>query len=167
MRMYPNVDVDKKNYPLQSLLFGHRIQPSQTKYEYLIEFLQVAIAEKQGGPKEFPSFSTSAMFPVAEAADGSFRYLPKLGIGLKRFIFLPKSKIDGKAKVDEDAYRQCVKELEAHMTGGNAIKKKNSITIIQNLLSGFSAVNQSRSWFDQNVLPICPEVILPEGMGIK
>ena len=53
------------------------------------------------------------------------------------------------------------------MTGGNAIKKKNSITIIQNLLSGFSAVNQSRSWFDQNVLPICPEVILPEGMGIK
>ena len=49
MRMYPNVDVDKKNYPLQSLLFGHRIQPSQTKYEYLIEFLQVAIAEKQGG----------------------------------------------------------------------------------------------------------------------
>ena len=167
MRMYPNVDVGKKNYPLQSLLFGHRIQPSQTKYEYLIEFLQVAIAEKRGGPTESPSFSTSAMFPVAEAADGNFRYLPKLGIGLKRFIFLPKSKIDGKAKVDEDAYRQCVKELEAHMTGGNSIKKKNSITIIQNLLSGFSAVNQSRSWFDQNVLPICPEVILPEGMGIK
>ena len=53
MRMYPNVDVDKKNYPLQSLLFGHRIQPSQTKYEYLIEFLQVAIAEKQGDPRSF------------------------------------------------------------------------------------------------------------------
>ena len=167
MKMYPNVDIDKKSYPLQSLLFGHRIQPSQTKYEYLIEFLQVAIAEKQGGPKELPSFSTTAMFPVAEAPDGSFRYLPRLGIGLKRFIFLPKSKIDGRAKVDEDAYRECVRELEEHMTGGNAIKKKNSITIIQNLLNGFSAVNQSRSWFDQNVLPICPEVILPEGMGIK
>jgi hypothetical protein len=53
------------------------------------------------------------------------------------------------------------------MSGGNAIKKKNSITIIQNLLCGFSAVNQSRSWFDQSVLPICPEVILPEGMGLK
>ena len=102
------------------------------------------------------------MFPIEAAPDGNFRYLPRLGIGLKRFIFLPKSKIDGKAKVDEDAYRQCVKELEVHMSGGNAIKKKNSITIIQNLLSGFSAVNQSRSWFDQNVLPICPEVILPE-----
>lgn len=167
MKMYPNVDVDRKNYPLQSLLFGHRIRPSQTKYEYLIEFLQVAIAEKQGGDKESPKFSTTTMFPVVEAPDGAFRYLPKLGIGLKRFIFFPKSKNDGKAKVDEDAYRQCVKELEEHMRGGNAIKKKNSITVIQNLLSGFSAVNQNRSWFDQNVLPICPEVILPEGMGIK
>lgn len=38
---------------------------------------------------------------------------------------------------------------------------------MQNLLNGFSAVNQNRSWFDQNMLPICPEVILPEGMGIK
>lgn len=167
MKMYPDVDVEKKNYPLQSLLFGHRIQPGQTKYEYLIEFLQVAIAEKQGGDNESPKFSTTTMFPVAEAPDGTFRYLPKLGIGLKRFIFFPTSKIDGRAKVDEDAYRQCVKELEAHMTGGNAIKKKNSITIIQKLLSGFSAVNQNRSWFDQNVLPICPEVILPEGMGVK
>lgn len=167
MKMYPDVNIEKKDWPLQSLLFGHRIQPSQTKYEYLIEFLQVAIAEKQGGNKDVPTFSTTAMFPIEDAPDGNFRYLPKLGIGLKRFIFLPKSKIDGKAKVDEDAYRQLVKELEAHMSGGNAIKKKNSITIIQNLLSGFSAVNQSRSWFDQNVLPICPEVILPEGMGLK
>ena len=167
MNMYPNVDVEKKGWPLQSILFGHRIQPSQTKYEYLIEFLQVAIAEKQSGSRDNPAFSSNEMFPIYEAPDGNFRYLPRSGIGLKRFVFLPKSKIDGKAKVDEEAYRLCVKELEAHMTGGNAIKKKNSITIIQNLLNGFSAVNQSRSWFDQNVLPICPEVILPEGMGIK
>ncbi len=169
MKTYPNVEIGKKEYPLQSLLFGHRIQPSQTKYEYLIEFLQVAIAEKRGGdkPLEFPEFVTDEMFPIDQAADGQFKYLPKLGIGLKRFIFLPKSKLDGKAEVDKEAYRECVKLLESKITGGNAVKKKNSITIIQNLLSGFSAVNQNRSWFDQNVLPVCPEVILPEGMGIK
>ena len=169
MKMYPDVKIDKKEYPLQSILFGHRIQPSQTKYEYLIEFLQVAIAEKRGANKllEAPTFTTTEMFPISQAADGQFRYLPKLRIGLKRFIFLPKSKLDGKAEVDKDAYKECVKVLESQITGGNATKKKNSITIIQNLLTGFSAVNQSRSWFDQNVLPICPEVILPEGMGIK
>lgn len=166
MKMYPDVKLEKKKYPLQSLLFGHRIQPSQTKYEYLIEFLQVAIATKMDNP-DTPAFVTTDMFPIDKAADGNFKYQPKLRIGLKRFIFFPKSKLDGKAKVDEAAYRACVKALEEHMTGGNAIKKQNSITIIQNLLNGFSAVNQSRSWFDQNVLPICPEVILPEGMGVK
>ena len=169
MKMYPDITISKKEYPLQSILFGHRIQPSQTKYEYLIEFLQVAIAEKRGGekPLENPTFITNEMFPIDQAADGLFRYLPKLRIGLKRFVFLPKSKLDGKAEVDKDAYKECIKVLESQMVGGNATKKKNSITIIQNLLTGFSAVNQSRSWFDQNVLPICPEVILPEGMGIK
>lgn len=169
MKMYPDVKIEKKEYPLQSILFGHRIQPSQTKYEYLIEFLQVAIAEKRGGdkPSDAPTFTTTEMFPISQAADGQFRYLPKLRIGLKRFIFLPKSKLDGKAEVDKAAYRECVKILESQMIGGNATKKRNSIIIIQNLLTGFSAVNQSRSWFDQNILPICPEVILPEGMGIK
>lgn len=167
MNMYPNVAIEKKKYPLQSLLFGHRIQPSQTKYEYLIEFLQVAIAEKQCSSKDNSALFSSAIFPIKESPNGDFKYLPQLNIGLKRFIFLPKSKIEGKAKVDEDAYRELIKELGNHMTGGNAIKKKNSITIIQSLLNGFSAVNQSRSWFDQNVLPICPDVILPEGMGIK
>lgn len=164
--MYPNVDVKKKKYPLQSILFGHRIQPSQTKYEYLIEFLQVAISKKAKEKDELP-FESHAMFPIDEAPDGSFVYMPEVRIGLKRFIFFPRSKIDGKAKVDDDAYQACVKAIEAQMSGNNAVKKQNSITIVQNLLRGFSAVNQSRSWFDQNVLPICPEVILPEGMGVK
>ena len=47
------------------------------------------------------------------------------------------------------------------------IEKQNTISIIQSLFNGFSAVIQGRSWFDQNMLPICPEVILPEGMGTK
>lgn len=166
MKMYPDVNAEKRKFPLQSLLFGHRIQPSQTKYEYLIEFLQVAIATKMDNP-ENPAYVTTAMFPIDQAVNGNFKYQPKLRIGLKRFIFFPKSKLDGKANVDEAAYRACVKALEEHMTGGNVTKKQNSITIIQNLLNGFSAVNQSRSWFDQNVLPICPEVVLPEGMGVK
>ncbi|WP_050699154.1 hypothetical protein [Anaeromassilibacillus senegalensis] len=169
MKMYPDVAIRKKEYPLQSILFGHRIQPSQTKYEYLIEFFQVAIAKKRSGngPNGTTSFVIEEMFPIVQAANGQFEYSPQLRIGLKRFIFLPKSKLDGKAEVDKVAYRECVKALEKQMVGGNALTKENSIYVIQNLLCGFSAVNQSRSWFDQNVLPICPEVILPEGMGVK
>lgn len=169
MERYPDVTIKKREYPLQSLLFGHRIQPSQTKYEYLIEFLQVAIALKLGvdDPDDTPRFETDEMFPIHQAADGRFMYMPRQRIALKRFIFFPRSKLEGKANVDRDAYNECIKVLERQMDGGNSIQKKNSVSIIQSLLTGFSAVNQSRSWFDQNVLPVCPEVILPEGMGVK
>lgn len=165
MDMYP-LNYDKKKVAsLQSRLFGHRLKPSQTKYEYLIEFLQVAISRKENSrtQKEY-----ACMFPVEKAGlEDTLTYYPISRIGLKRFVFMPKSKLDGKAQVDKEAYEECVRVLEKNVQGGNAISKKNSIVIIQNLLDGFSAVNQNRSWFDQNMLPICPEAILPEGMGVK
>lgn len=165
MKMYPSDYKPAKQIPLQSYLFGHRIQASQTKYEYLIEFLQVAISPKA---LEYNNKRFNEMFPVdGEKCDHRMKYFPVSRIGLKRFVFFPKSKLDGKAKVDKDAYNACLKAIEQKMTGGNPTQYKNAIAIMQNLLNGFSAVNQNRSWFDQNMLPVCPEVILPEGMGIK
>lgn len=165
MNIYPTYFSPNIKPPLQSWLFGHRVQPSQTKYEYLIEFLQVAIADKKNACFGTPY---SSMFPVGKSVgDGNITYYPERRIGLKRFVFLPKSKLSGKAEVDKTAYNECVKALLGKISGGNEISKRNSISIVQNLLNGFSAVNQSRSWFDQNLLPICPEVVLPEGMGVK
>ena len=163
--MYPSDYKPAKQIPLQSYLFGHRIQDSQTKYEYLIEFLQVAISPKA---VEYNNKHYDCMFPVNEEhCDNRMQYYPVSRIGLKRFVFFPKSKLDGKAAVDRKAYEECLKALEARIVNGNALQIKNALLIIQNLLNGFSAVNQNRSWFDQNMLPVCPEVILPEGMGIK
>ena len=162
--MFPNNIPDEK-YSLQSRLFGHRIKPSQTKYEYLIEFLQVAIATKTGNDGR--GIISEEMFPIENFPKGDFFYSPETRIGLKRFIFFPKSKIDGKAEVDEDAYAACIKNIENKIDCDNTVKKKNGVSIIQNLLNGFSAVNQNRSWFDKSMLPICKEVILPEGMGVK
>lgn len=163
MNMYPKSHSTVNS--LQSKLFGHRLKPSQTKYEYLIEFLQVAIAKKENAITARPY---SDMFPVSKDIEmDNITYYPETRIGLKRFVFLPKSKLDGKAEVDKKAYQACIKALEQNVVGGNSIAKHNCILIIQNLMNGFSAVNQSRSWFDQNMLPICPEVILPEGMGVK
>ncbi len=163
--MYPSDYKPTKQIPLQSYLFGHRIQDSQTKYEYLIEFLQVAISPKA---VEYNNKNYDCMFPVNEEhCDNRMKYYPVSRIGLKRFVFFPKSKLDGKAAVDKKAYEECLKALEARIVNGNTSQIKNALLIIQNLLNGFSAVNQNRSWFDQNMLPVCPEVILPEGMGIK
>lgn len=165
MKMYPSDYKPAKQIPLQSYLFGHRIQDSQTKYEYLIEFLQVAISPKA---LEYNNKRFTEMFPVDEdGCDHHMKYYPVSRIGLKRFVFFPKSKLDGKAEVDKKAYDECLKAIEQKMSGGNPTQYKNAIAIMQNLLNGFSAVNQNRSWFDQNMLPVCPEVILPEGMGIK
>lgn len=169
MKMYPDTtleEIKSSGNPLQSILFGHRIQPGQTKYEYLIEFLQVAIADKKR-KKSDKTFFPKTMFPIEEAPDGKFVYIPHTGIELKRFIFFQKSKIDGKAKVDAEAYRELICEIEERINGRSSAEKKNCVAIIQNLLNGFCAVNQSRSWFDQNVLPICPEVVLPESLGEK
>lgn len=162
--MYPEHYNRKNVNSLQSKLFGHRLKPSQTKYEYLIEFLQVAIAPKKiVGEQTF-----QAMFPVTpEVKAKNLTYSPQTRIGLKRFIFMPKSKLDGKAEVDKIAYQKCIAELERNIQGGNSAAKRHSLMLIQNLLSGFSVVNQNRSWFDQNLFPICPEVVLPEGMGVK
>ena len=165
MRMYPSDYKPAKQIPLQSYLFGHRIQDSQTKYEYLIEFLQVAISPKA---IEYNNKHFDCMFPVNEDhCDNKMQYYPVSRIGLKRFAFFPKSKLDGKAEVDKKAYEECLKALKNRMINGNDTQKNNALSIMQNLLNGFSAVNQNRSWFDQNMLPVCPEVILPEGMGIK
>ena len=165
MKMYPSDYKPAKQIPLQSYLFGHRIQDSQTRYEYLIEFLQVAISPKA---YEFNGKKFDDMFPVDEDhCDHHIQYFPISRIGLKRFVFFPKSKLDGKAEVDKKAYEECLKAIEHKMTGANHDQYISTISIMQNLLNGFSAVNQNRSWFDQNMLPVCPEVILPEGMGIK
>ncbi len=165
MNTYPTNFKPNKDVPLQSWLFGHRVQPGQTKYEYLIEFLQVALSKKENVAwhRQYDN-----MFPIDDfVADHGFQYFPESRIGLKRFIFFPKSKLDGKAKVDEDAYSECVNALVSNMSGGNSISRKTTITILQNLMNGFCAVNQNRSWFDQNMLPVCREVVLPEGMGVK
>ena len=142
MKMYPSDYNPAKQIPLQSYLFGHRIQASQTKYEYLIEFLQVAISPKA---LEYNNKRFNEMFPVdGEKCDHRMKYFPVSRIGLKRFVFFPKSKLDGKAKVDKDAYDACLKAIEQKMTGGNSTQYKNAIAIMQNLLNGFSAVNQNR-----------------------
>jgi len=165
MDMYPRNYDRKKVSSLQSHLFGHRLKPGQTKYEYLIEFLQVAISPKENSRTLKPY---ECMFPIERnGIQDILTYFPESRMGLKRFIFFPKSKLDGKAAIDKAAYEECAKVLENHVEGGTESSQKSSIAVIRNLLDGFSAVNQNRSWFAQNMLPICPEVILPEGMGVK
>lgn len=165
---YGAIDPDGKKISIQSLLFGHRLKPQQTRYEYLVEFLQVAFASK----KILDSGCTdivSDLFPVSnELNDHVIEYMPVSNMGLKRFIFFENSRLESKSNIDREAYQRCLEIIkESVQIDGADITEKECIFILQNILYGFSIENIGRSWFNKSVLPICKEVLFPESLARK
>ena len=90
---------DDRKCSVQSLLFGHRIKPQQTRYEYLVEFLQIAMARKRIVGDSTGSLFED-MFPVSSLLDKhKLEYMPVSNMGLKRFIFFENSRLDTKSKI--------------------------------------------------------------------
>lgn len=169
--MFPDNN-ELQKYPLQSLVFGHRLKPDQTVYEYMIEFLQVMISKKTiVSDLETDIGQFQDYFPVDENVKNSkIKYNPISRVGLKRFIFFKKSKQDGKFNVDIGAYNRSIEILRDKLdidSNYEFLDEDYCVDMIENLLYGFRAVVKNRSWFAQSTLPICKEVILPETMGDK
>lgn len=172
--MFPNNEDLKKGYTLQSAVFGHRLRPDQTVYEYIIEFLQVMISRKSiasvnGNEKnEFIDY-----FPIDKNVySNNIEFYPISRVGLKRFIFFKKSKQDGKFSIDIGAYERCREILEDEekidiASNYEFVDEEYAVNMLENLLYGFRAVVKNRSWFAQSTLPVCKELILPETMGDK
>lgn len=172
--MFPDNKDLKNEYPLQSIVFGHRLRPDQTVYEYMIEFLQVMISRKTIGSSS-GSKATEYIdyFPIDNNVYSSaVQFYPISRVGLKRFIFFKKSKQDGKFPIDIGAYERCREILEDEKrveisSSYEFIDEEYAVNILENLLYGFRAVVKNRSWFAQSTLPVCEELILPETMGDK
>lgn len=167
--LYPDgvLSPDEKKVSAQSLLFGHRIKPQQTLYEYLIEFLIVANAHKQidnGSGAVIPE-----MFPISEELKNhALKYLPKSNMGLKRFIFFDNSRIDTRAEVDKEAYKACLEIIKKRIDNDNSNFDKDAcLFVLQNIFYGFSVENGGRSWFNKNLLPVSAEVLFPESLGTQ
>lgn len=168
--MYPNgfLNPDDRKCSVQSLLFGHRIKPQQTRYEYLVEFLQVAMANKRILGSGDETVITD-MFPISNSLENhQLEYMPISNMGLKRFIFFENSRLDTKSKIDKKAYDKCLEIMKECIEIENSqISEKDSIFILQNILYGFSIENAGRSWFNKNLLPVCPEALFPESLARK
>lgn len=161
------LDPDANDCSIQSLLFGHRIKPQQTRYEYLAEFLQIAMAKKRiVGDDSQPK---DEMFIISEKVnDHMIEYTPVSNMGLKRFVFFDNSRLDTKSAIDDEAYKRCVKIMSDNIElDSSQIEDKDTIFILQNILYGFSIENAGRSWFNKNLLPVCPEVLFPESLARK
>ena len=129
---YGAIDPDGKKISIQSLLFGHRLKPQQTRYEYLVEFLQVAFASK----KILDSGCTdiiSDLFPVSdELNDHVVEYMPVSNMGLKRFIFFENSRLESKSNIDREAYQRCLEIIkDSVQIDGADISEKECIFILQ------------------------------------
>ena len=161
------LDPDAKDCSIQSLLFGHRIKPQQTRYEYLAEFLQIAMSRKRLVDED--SQSTNEMFIISNKVnDHMIEYTPVSNMGLKRFIFFDNSRLDTKSAIDNEAYKKCVKIMLDSIEQESAqLEDKEAIFVLQNILYGFSIENAGRSWFNKNLLPVCPEVLFPESLARK
>ena len=158
---------DTNGCSIQSLLFGHRIKPQQTRYEYLAEFLQIAMAKKRIVDDD--SQPTNEMFIISDKVKNHMiEYTPISNMGLKRFIFFDNSRLDTKSAIDDEAYKKCViimlENIEQEST---QLEDKEAIFVLQNILYGFSIENAGRSWFNKNLLPVCPEVLFPESLARK
>lgn len=143
----------KQKDPLSIKLFGNRIYSDQTFEEYLLEFLLVfAAAKKKDG--------TGKLEFHKEVGEKELKYYTKPRMGLKRFIFYDKSKQDSKSGIDTEAFQRMLKMLE---------KKSSSDIpyILQDLLFSYSLVIKNRGWYAQSLLPIAPELIFQEALGIK
>lgn len=164
--MFPDCKDVMEGYPLQSKVFGHRFTADQSLYEYILEFLLVAMSKKKINNKDY-----ECLFPLDnDVYTREISYSPEGRVGLKRFIFYDKSKQEGRFLLDSMAYGLCVKYIKDRIeldTTNEFIDKDYVISLFQNLFYGFNAVIQNRSWFAQSLLPICKETIFPEIMGMK
>ena len=151
--------------PLQSVVFGHRFKANQSFYEYILEFLIVVFSEKSINGKKL-----DGLFPLVDDINSGIEYRVKNKAGLKRFIFFEKSKLDGRFNLDKKAYELHLDLLKDYIEIEDDLAYLNkdiAIELIQNLLYGFSAVLENRSWFAQSMLPICKHTLMPEIMGTK
>lgn len=154
--IYPlaNKREDQNNPAIE--IYGLRFHADQSLYEYLIEFLLVFVSAKDTdntGKMEFHTFHlTNPTFYYVEPRNG-----------FRRFIFYEKAK---KSTIieDESAYQEIKKILKRYIQGTDEKKKDEFIYSVQELFRGYAAILKKRTWCAQELLPMCPEMILCEQM---
>lgn len=161
INVFPHIEgtnVSDQNLQIQT--FGRRIFNSQTVQEYLLEFLIVFLGAKS---KEDDSIGFSK---VKEWDLEKVTYLKYPNMGLKRFIFFDKTKLDSRFTVDIDANNK-INELLEKKIETQEYSSQTILNTIRDLLSGFSMVTGNRGWYAQSLMPICRETVFCEAIGLK
>ena len=155
-KTYPAANQIKQETNPAVEIYGLRFHGDQTLYEYLIEFLLVFASAKNAdhtGKMDFHSYD-----PLQKT-----EYYVEPREGFRRFIFYAQA-MKGRVQADEVAYREIITVLKKHIQGNNEKKKEEFLFAVQELFRGYAAVLKKRTWCAQELLPMCPEMILCEQM---
>lgn len=157
--VFPVMSTKEKD-SLSIRLFGNRLQGDQTLGEYLLEFLLVFSSAKKDDESGKFEFHTMDQINQAQTA-GALSYYTVPRNGLKRFIFYDRSKQESRSAIDTLAYKNMLSMLQ---------KKSEDPDwpyILQDLLYGYALIIRKRGWYAQSLMPIAPELLFPETLGIK
>ena len=152
---FPEKNVKEKD-TLAIKLFGNRIYKDQTMEEYLLEFLLVFVSAKTDTGEGKLKFHSKKQIDKE-----SIKYYTTPNMGLKRFVFYDRSKRDSRTEIDTDAYNKMMNMLEKKS------EDPNYPFMLQDMLYGYSLVIKNRGWHAQSLMPIAPELIFPEALGVK
>ena len=146
-----------KDENLSIKMLGNRIHSDQTMPEYLIEFLLVFASAKQSDGSGVMRFHNAQ-----EIAEGTLPFHVNPRVGLRRFIFYEHSKQDSRSLMDTLADLRMRSVLNSTAQNGT-----DDVLLIHDLLQSYSIITRNRGWYAQALLPVAPELLLPDLQGIK
>jgi hypothetical protein len=139
----------EEGYPLAAWVWGHRLRAGQHWMEYLLEFLNVL---------------AGFQYELGQGRDNSTHksYKKFKRLGLRRFVFY-----DSHEKTNhpyDDRARVLLNQQLCDTTFSDQADKQESITLTQNLLKAFSAIEDARSWYAKSLFPAHENLLFWEAL---
>ena len=146
---------DSKNPAIR--IYGNRVYYKQTIYEYLIEFLLIFVSAKD------ENGNGKLRFHMPDELEAP-RYFVEPRNGFRRFVFYEQARKEYFIPADEEAYQAIREILKRRIDAEREQDKEKFLSAARDLFYGYAAVSKKRSWCAQELLPLCPEMILCEQM---
>lgn len=164
-KMTINLKKEDNNPAIQ--LFGRRFHKDQTEIEYLVEFLLLFISEKkiEGFESNFSSgFLDFKSIDTWNQNGRELQYFPPARLNLKLFSFLSASKLETRHSSHIKQHQKIFRNLYDKINTDSNMDKKHIIGLFEQLMLGFVAVAQNRTWSAYTFLPVSRHLLAGESL---
>ncbi|WP_298819111.1 hypothetical protein [Chloroflexus sp.] len=146
MNVYGQFQRDEK-YPLEALIWGHRLRDNQHWIEYLLEFLSVLVGYD---------------YSFGRGTQPHQKYRIPKRLGLRRFIFYDKYEKTQDSR--DDRAVKMLREALVNKVEQNKYDAEATLQQIQVLLRSFAVIEDNRSWYAKSLFPAHENLLLWEAL---